>query len=537
MIIQSACSPFAWHLMVGDLHDNSQTPIIPIIPIEEVTAELPFDKSATVNNSINPQPPASCPLISGNLPFSQCGPSESQDGSVHAESQDGHVHESPLNMLHGLGSGDLEIAAAVAATVAAIVQRKEEIDTELLIKCLTDPEMIKKLMNGNGLTSKPEDEAPPAPNADTCLPLPSLTPAAVVDKLANGGSEQVSKAVLPNSTPQAVITSSVLPCSKAETETNRLASKLVGMRAGSAQTCTSNTTKRPSPSPRLDSDRPTKKLTRECGRPTSRVDQVARQQKARPLVPSTLRPDEETTNRLIKKYARPDVTGAKPNPSTSKPNMEAAKRMIHDYGAPDVARVKPMAPLVLSTSISPNMEEIDRTVEKYLLPDHGWRRPFIGPSPPLFASTASPPVTNLHAWPNSLESHFNATGTFRPSFTPRVVPVEQVDVQYHKSLIKQHGKIHETGEDKFPKICQSGNYLQGVELGHKVTTINMNPKYKPCLYFGRSTGCRNGSNCPFQHDLSKQWRAAGAVVTPVTPSATAPVAKEKKLNERFGKWR
>lgn len=493
--------------MEGDLHVNSQTPIIPIIPIEEVTAELPFDNSAMVNNSINPQPPASCPLTSGNLPFSQCDPSESQGGPVHAES--------PLDMLHGLGSGDLEIAAAVAATVAAVMQRKEDIDTELLIKCLTDPEMIKKLMNGNGLTSKPEDEAPLAPKADTCLPLPSLTPAAVVDKLANGGSEQLSKAVLPNSMPQAVITSPLLPCSKAETDTNKLASKLVGMRAGSAPTCTSNGAKRPSPSPRLGSDRPTKKQTRKCCGSTSRIDQAARQQQVRPLVPCTLRPDEETTNRLIKKYARPNVTGAEPNLSTSEPNMEAAKRMIHDYGAPDVAQVKPMTPLVLSTSISPNMEEIDRTVEKYLLPDHGWRRPFIGPSPSLFASTASPPVTNLHAWPNSPESHFNATGTFRPSFTPGDAPVVQVDMQYHQSLIKQHGKIHETGEDKFPMICQSSNHLQGVGLAHKVTTTNMNRKYKPCLYFGRSTGCRNGYNCPYQHDLSEQWGAAGAVVAPV----------------------
>lgn len=491
MLIQSAYSPFTWPLMEGDHHDNSRTPIIPIIPIEEVAAELPFDTSATVNTSINPQPPASCPLVSGNLPFSQCDPSESQDQPVHAES--------PPDMLHGLGSGDLEIAAAAAATVAAIMQRKEEIDTELLIKFLTNPEMIKKLMNRNGLASKPEDEAPPAPKADTCLPLPSLTPASVVDKLASGCSEQVSKAVLSNSTPQAVIQSPVLPCSKAETETNKLASKLGGMRAGSGQTRTSNAAKRPSPSPRLNSD------------------QIARDQKVRPL------------HRQIKKYGRPvDPL----NPSTSKPNMEVAKRMIHDYGAPDVARVKPVAPLVPSASISPNMEEIDRTIEKYLLPDHGWGKPFKGSSPSLFASTAPPPVTNLHALPNALESHFNATGTFQPSFSPMALPARQVDLQYHKSLIRQHGEIHETGEDKFPKICQSGNYLQGLELAHKVTTIKMNPKYEPCQYFSRSTGCRNGYNCPNQHDVSKQWRAAGAVVAPVTP-----VAKKMKLNERFGKWR
>lgn len=500
MSIQSACSPITPPLGEGDCHDNSQTPIIPTIPIEEVTAEMPYDTSVTVNASINPPPLASCPSVSGDRLVSQSDPSESQYQYVHGKSV--------LSILHGLESGDLEIAAAAAATVAAVMQSKDHIDTGLLIKFLSDPEMIKKLMNGNGLTSKPDDEAPPAPKAVTCLPLPSSTPAPVTDKLPNG--EPVSKAILSNPTTEPASQSPTPPRSKVETEIKKLTSKPVGTLAGIGRTHTSQAAKRPSQSPRFISVGETKKQT-ACSH--------TREQKVRPLVPSTSRPNERTIDRLVKKYGGPDIiTGVKPvdslSPSTSMVNLEAMKKMIHDYGAPDVARVKPMVPLIASNSMPPNVGGMHRN-------------PFIGPSPSLLASTASPPMTNLHALPIA------ATGNFRPSFTP----AREVDLQYHKSLIKQHGEIHETGKGKVPKICQSGNYLQGLECAHKINTIETKPKYrKPCICFTSSTGCRNGFNCLFQHDVPKQWRAAGAVEGPINSVAKAPVAKRMKLNKQFGKW-
>ncbi|XP_057783996.1 zinc finger CCCH domain-containing protein 6-like [Salvia miltiorrhiza] len=487
-------------LVEVDCHDNSETPIIPIIPIEEMAAEMPFDTSG--------QPLASCPSVSGDLPVSQSDPSESEDQSVHGKSLP--------HILHGLESGDLEIAVAAAATVAAVMKSKDHIDTGLLIKFLSDPKMIKKLMNGNGLTSKLEDEAPPAPKAITSLPLPSSTPA----------NETVSKAILFNSTTEPLNQSSILPCSKVETDIIKATSKPSGAYAGNGPTHASKAAKKMSQSPRFISSGPTKKFT-ACSH--------TQEQKVRPLVPSTLRPDEKTIDRLLKKYGSPDntidrllkkyggpdITGVKPvdslNPSTSMLNLETMKTMIDDYGAPDVVRVKPMVSLVASNSVPPNIREVRR-------------KPSTGPSPPLLASTASPPVTNLHALP------IDATGNFRPSYTPMAIPAREVGLQYHKSLIK-HGKIHETEKDKVPKICQSGNYLQGLEQCHKITKIETNPKYwKPCLYFTSSRGCRNGHNCPFQHDVPKQWRATSAVEAPINPVAIAPVAKRMKLNEQFQKW-
>ncbi|XP_042027098.1 zinc finger CCCH domain-containing protein 6-like [Salvia splendens] len=340
---------------------------------------------------------------------------------------------------------------------------KDHIDTELLIKFLSDPEMTKKLMDGNGWTSKPEDEAPPAPKAIISSSLPSSTPATVVDKHPNWRS----KVIVSSSTKEPVNQSPILPCSKAETKINKAASKPNGMGAEHGPTHTSQAATRQSQSPRFIPDGPTKKVT-ACSN--------AREHMVRPLVPSPLRPDEKTIDRLVKKYGGPDITGVKPADSTT-----AMKKMIDDYGAPDVARVKPMVSVVAPNAMPPNIGEVHR-------------RPFMGPrSPPLLTL---PPVmnTNLHALP------MNATGNFRPSFPP-------VNLQYHKSLIKQHGEIQETGNDNVPKIGQSGNYMQGLERAHKKTKIETIPKYrKPCLYFTSSSGCRNGFNCSFQHDVPGQWR-------------------------------
>ncbi|KAH6784550.1 hypothetical protein C2S52_009509 [Perilla frutescens var. hirtella] len=245
------------------------------------------------------------------------------------------------------------------------------------------------------------------------------------------------------------------PCSKAVTEIKKSASKLGGMLAGSGPR-TSKAEKRPSPSLGLNSDRPTKKVTSEPRGPAHpRTDQTVGEQKVSALVSSTLRANEEMINRQTKKYGGPDSTGVKPvnslNPYPSKPNMEAAKRMIHDYGARDVvARVKPMAPPIASPSIPTNMERLNGVIERYVSPDQGWRRAFIGPSPSLHALTAPAPVTNLHAFPNPPEFHYNGTGNFHPSFHPMSIPGRQ-------SLIMHHGEIHERGEDRiWQSVIQQG---------------------------------------------------------------------------------
>ncbi|KAI3451463.1 hypothetical protein Pfo_008128 [Paulownia fortunei] len=485
--------------MGGEYYDDNQIPIIPIIPIEAAAAaEMPFDTSAPVNTCINSQPPSSPKgsSVSRNLSLSQWSPSGPQDQPVN--------DKSVPDILRGIESGDLEVAVAAVATVAAVMESKEQIDPELLIKFLSNPEMVKKLIDENGLRAKPEHGTPPAPEPNASLPFPTSTPASVVDKLANECSEPLSTAIPSNSRPQAVNQSLALSCTKVETAINKSASQ-------------------------------------QGGPAHSHIHQIAGVKQVRPLVPSTLRPDEETIKRLINQYGAPDIAGVKPvtplKPSTSKPNVEAIKKLINEYGAPDAAGIKPVAPLIATTSRPLNMEEMKKTRNEYGVPDHGSFKPFLGPNPlfastPLKAAMVMPPtanLANLHALPNALESNFTATGIFHfPSFSPRTIPAPPVDLHYYKSLIKQHGEKHETGEHKLLKFGQPGNYLQGLEMAHKTTPIEMNPKYqKPCMYFSSSNGCRNGSNCPYQHEVSEQWRTGGVV--------DVPVAKRMKFSEWIGK--
>ncbi|XP_077246501.1 zinc finger C-x8-C-x5-C-x3-H type family protein [Tasmannia lanceolata] len=79
------------------------------------------------------------------------------------------------------------------------------------------------------------------------------------------------------------------------------------------------------------------------------------------------------------------------------------------------------------------------------------------------------------------------------------------DINYYKNLIQQHGEEKQDGPDH----KQFNNYHNYHPFGANLETIQSSkqrdsrPKIpKPCLYFNSSRGCRHGSNCQFQHDLS-----------------------------------
>ncbi|KAJ7944183.1 zinc finger CCCH domain-containing protein 6-like [Quillaja saponaria] len=129
-------------------YDDSLTPLVPIIPIEEeeyadmkpnqvATADIPVtlqsqafpqDISARptpITSKSNP-PPSLTPLASG---------------------------ESLLGQSPGLGA---DVVAATAAALATVMKRNEKgsmIDTDLLIKILSDPKMVENLTNELGLAA------------------------------------------------------------------------------------------------------------------------------------------------------------------------------------------------------------------------------------------------------------------------------------------------------------------------------------------------------------------------------------------------
>lgn len=123
--------------------------------------------------------------------------------------------------------------------------------------------------------------------------------------------------------------------------------------------------------------------------------------------------------------------------------------------------------------------------------------------------------------PNQMRSAVNVASV-QPNTAPPIstfVVKEQArpmkDLNYYKNLIRQHGgekvenkeTIHAQNQENYhhfeePKPVQ--NYKPG-ELKLKNSKL--------CMYFKTSKGCRNGANCPYQHDVPKQWRAAKVIDT------------------------
>ncbi|XP_047178753.1 zinc finger CCCH domain-containing protein 6-like isoform X2 [Vigna umbellata] len=110
---------------------------------------------------------------------------------------------------------------------------------------------------------------------------------------------------------------------------------------------------------------------------------------------------------------------------------------------------------------------------------------------------------NLHAVVNPVQSPAS-TLPYKLSTGSSAFAVK--DANYYKNLIRQHGADKQDMQDSHIGIRHSNlqdmkpvhNFKQG-EVKHKIQ--------KPCIYFKSSKGCRNGSNCPYQHDVSAQWGA------------------------------
>ncbi|KAG7967956.1 hypothetical protein I3843_08G127100 [Carya illinoinensis] len=83
------------------------------------------------------------------------------------------------------------------------------------------------------------------------------------------------------------------------------------------------------------------------------------------------------------------------------------------------------------------------------------------------------------------------------------------DANYYKNLIRQHGGEKQEPREQ-PMLGQKGelqSLVQNIKHGE------MKPKSKKrCIYFNGPKGCRNGVNCPFQHDMSYQWRTGSSII-------------------------
>ncbi|CDP01915.1 unnamed protein product [Coffea canephora] len=93
----------------------------------------------------------------------------------------------------------------------------------------------------------------------------------------------------------------------------------------------------------------------------------------------------------------------------------------------------------------------------------------------------------------------------------------QKDISYFQSLIRQHGEEKGSQDDELSLYGISHNHLQSKESDRKYK--------RTCKFYNSSMGCRNGSSCPYEHDVPGQWRSDVVL--------EAPGAKRLKLGGSF----
>lgn len=106
--------------------------------------------------------------------------------------------------------------------------------------------------------------------------------------------------------------------------------------------------------------------------------------------------------------------------------------------------------------------------------------------------TVTQPVVSKR---KSLSKHFQSSGSSLSSQRGVVK-----DVNYYLNLVGDH--------DNYKKDFRSRNNFQDSKKPRNYTSNPEEAKFKihkPCKFFKTSRGCRNGSSCPYQHEMSV-WR-------------------------------
>ncbi|KAJ7953104.1 zinc finger CCCH domain-containing protein 6-like [Quillaja saponaria] len=425
-------------------YDDSLTPVVPIIPIEEeecadmkpdvvATADIPvtvqsrastqdISSSATPTSSKTSTPLTLTPLASGKL----------------------LLGESP-----GLGV-DVIAAAAAVATVMKSSEPGSMIDTDLLIKILRDPKMVENLTNNHVLAStsdsgpmtgvfpsrlKPATQTVPMPKPTPNIHIPSNPKLA--EKLTNDHGLAATYAGAPIST-VGVPTSGLKPAPEIHMPSHsKIIEKLTNDHRYAATSDSTSINAVSLPSFGLKLTTPSvhmSKPTLECHVPASR-----------------------------NMHHLPNVV--RPTLRTQPPQQDT----VQAFGFKQVAPMSCVEPRMVSLPLA------NRTL-------HG------------VANKVRPAVSTIPNQPN--------VGT---SF-----PVK--DANYYKNLVRQHGADTQEFQDLQIGIRRSN--FQDMKLVHNIKAGEVNLKFqKPCMYFKSSRGCRNGSNCPYQHDMSVQLEAGSILRT------------------------
>uniref|UniRef100_M0ZVP3 Zinc finger (CCCH-type) family protein n=2 Tax=Solanum tuberosum TaxID=4113 RepID=M0ZVP3_SOLTU len=181
----------------------------------------------------------------------------------------------------------------------------------------------------------------------------------------------------------------------------------------------------------------------------------------------------------------------------TKPETSVKSNLVNEQRAPPhvgTANIRESKSLAHPTS-DLNLEKIKKLINKYGVPDNVGGKPLVNselvPSSCSKYDVVSPNVGH--------------TSPFSSMTSP--TPLHK-DINYCKSLIKQHGEICESAvDDRLQNTNPRGNYTRvpGLLMNQKPIQCSLTR----CVFFNEPRGCRNGSSCPFLHDISGQKRSGG----------------------------
>lgn len=365
----------------NERYDDSLTPLVPINPIEEEDSEdLPSEPTVDLNNLVCSQPSASGPM---NIPTSSAPAAPASEKSAP-----------------GISHVGADVIAAASTALAAIMKSNQQgslIDTDLLIKILSDPKMIQNLISDHPPPPTPVNPAVNPPANAVSAPANTATPP------ANAVSAPANTAATANAGGVSMIVS-----------------------------------------------KPVTALVHTSSVSVSK--------------PDTQRAGDGNLHPVLNGF-RPTLNPIPPQPPQLVPSIAMS--------CPESSRI------LLTKHANGNLNPVPNLVRPTLMP----AQPITGPMSSFTVMEAQPVK----------------------------------DANYYKNLIRQHGGEKRELQEQ-PMLGQNGdfhNHLQDLKLIKNVKPGDVKPRIqKRCIYFNGPRGCRNGLSCPFQHDVSNQWRTGSVIEAP-----------------------
>ncbi|GAB4847517.1 hypothetical protein Ancab_026576 [Ancistrocladus abbreviatus] len=460
--------------------DDRHTPVIPITPIEEEDA---MDMSCNVE----PLPPkVSLKLTSRQLDaLSTVTPNTAEVDLPPVADK-----KRPPGLLAGL---EADVVAAASAAFTALLKSNEQgsmIDTDLLIKILSEPKLIELVKTFGSFES-----AKPLPTPTEYMPA-SLSKPAVPEPRVAHEKEYFISSTLPISEPKRT---SSLTIAEHPTVVSQKPTNNESMKPSTASNPTSNALPVPAkmeavPSVPFSQD-PYKVLSQKPVNETlEMLLKTLQAPKGMNTVLSMLASVAESDKVLAVKsenlVLEPGISSSMPvsKPASPKLTRESVYALPRK---PDSSRI---APILMQAKLFPSPTSVSKLAASF------------GPLSPkgLDASSLTRSANGrVQAMPRLRLHSLHSLPSQESSFLTMKAPVVK-DANYYKSLVKQHG----TERQETRQQCFDGQSRGCSELALNSIQGDVKAKIqKPCIYFHSTKGCWNGSNCPYQHDLTLQLRA------------------------------